>query len=182
MTTPGPVAVSQCQQLSAGEKARWSAIRYQGIICASLLTAQNLGPYYLTNICDSRVPFTGVVEMSTLVPRQEFGNRSLIYLPRYVDPADPMFEWSDESIRQHFLSALKLIYSGFDESSLEAFRISRVRHVFPVPTLNYSSNLPPLNTSVPGVYIVNSAHILNGTLNVNEVVQLADRAASEIAA
>jgi hypothetical protein len=31
-------------------------------------------------------------------------------------------------------------------------------------------------TSIPGLYIVNSAHIINGTLNVNETIQLAERA------
>ena len=29
---------------------------------------------------------------------------------------------------------------------------------------------------MPGVFLVNSCHIVNGTLNVNETVQLAERA------
>jgi hypothetical protein len=58
-----------------------------------------------------------------------------------------------------------------------AFRVSRVRHVLAISTLNYSGQLPPQTTSVPGLSIINSAHILNGTLNVNETVQLAERAA-----
>jgi hypothetical protein len=33
-------------------------------------------------------------------------------------------------------------------------------------------------TSIPGLYIVHNAHILNGTLNVNETTQLADKAAA----
>jgi hypothetical protein len=35
-------------------------------------------------------------------------------------------------------------------------------------------------TSIPGIQIVNSAHIVNGTLNVNETVQLAERAVPEM--
>jgi hypothetical protein len=56
-----------------------------------------------------------------------------------------------------------------------AFKVSRVRQVFPLPVLNYSDNLPAQKTSVENLYIVNSAHIVNGTLNVNETVQLAER-------
>jgi hypothetical protein len=56
-----------------------------------------------------------------------------------------------------------------------AFRVSRVRHVFALPTIGYSERLPPTATSVPGLYVVNSAHIVNGTLNVNETIQLAER-------
>ena len=45
------------------------------------------------------------------------------------------------------------------------------RYVMALPTLGYSERLPPMKTSVPGVYAVNSAHILKGNLNVNETIQ-----------
>ena len=45
------------------------------------------------------MPFTAVIEMSALVDRQQFGGNRLVYLPKYVDPADPLFEQSDEQIR-----------------------------------------------------------------------------------
>jgi hypothetical protein len=51
----------------------------------------------------------------------------------------------------------------------------------PLPTLGYSKRVPPVDTTVPGLHLVNSAHILNGTLNVNETVQLAERAAERFA-
>jgi hypothetical protein len=35
---------------------------------------------------------------------------------------------------------------------------------------------------VPGLHLVNSAHIVNGTLNVNETVQLAEDAARGLTA
>ena len=60
-------------------------------------------------------------------------------------------------------------------------RISRVRRVFPIPTLGYSERVPPISTSVPGLHLVSSAQIVNGTLNVNETVELAERAARTLA-
>ena len=45
-----------------------------------------------------------------------------------------------------------------------------------LPTLNYSEHLPPMKTSIPGVYAVNSSHILKGNLNVNETIQIAEEA------
>jgi hypothetical protein len=63
-----------------------------------------------------------------------------------------------------------------------AFRISRERFVYALPTLGYSTRLPPRKTSIPGVHIVNSAHIVNGTLNVNEAVKLANEAVTELLA
>ena len=48
-------------------------------------------------------------------------------------------------------------------------------NVFPLPTLEYSANVPDVKTSLENVFIVNSAQITNGTLNVNETVLLAEK-------
>ncbi len=68
------------------------------------------------------------------------------------------------------------MYPDLGEADLLAFRVSRVKNVFPVPTLGYSERVPEVATSVPGLYTVNSSQIVNGTLNVDETVQLAERA------
>jgi hypothetical protein len=67
------------------------------------------------------------------------------------------------------------MYPRFKRSDVVAFKISRVRQVFPVPVLNYSEGLADMESSVDGVFVVNSSHIVNGTLNINETVQLAEK-------
>ena len=182
VTSPAPVAERICAGLSEGERDRLLGIAYQGIVCASLLLRRPLADYYVTNITDGWVPFTAVIETSTLVNRQEFGGHCLVYLPKYVAPDDPAFGLSDDEIREQFLTALERMYSHFRREDVLAFRVSRVRHVLAISTLNYTAKLPPMATSVPGLYIVNSAHIVNGTLNVNETLALAERAADMLGA
>ena len=63
-------------------------------------------------------------------------------------------------------------------SAAMTFQVARVKHVFPIPTLGYSDRVPPVHTSLPGVFLVNSSQIVNGTLNVNETLQLAERGAN----
>jgi protoporphyrinogen oxidase len=178
LTCPANVAAKICPQLSEGEKQKLVGVRYQGIVCASLLSKKSLSPYYVTNITDES-PFTGIIEISALVDKAEFGGNALVYLPKYVAPDDPLFEKSDEEIEEIFLTALEKMYLHFKRADKIAFKISRVRQVFPLPVLSYSENLPAIKTSVPGLYIVNSSHILNGTLNVNETVQLAEKFLAE---
>ncbi len=113
--------------------------------------------------------------MTALVDPKQFGGQHLVYLPKYVPVNDPMFEATDVEIQQTFFNALKKMHPTLTDDDLLAFKVSRVRQVFVIPTLNYSQNLPPVSTSVPGLHILNSAHIVNGTLNVNETVQLAER-------
>ncbi|MCS6873825.1 MAG: NAD(P)/FAD-dependent oxidoreductase [Pyrinomonadaceae bacterium] len=173
LTCPSDIAAKMLPQASEQEKRRLEAIKYQGIICASLLVRKSLSPYYITNITDE-VPFTGIIEMTALVDKSHFGGNALVYLPKYVPSDDELFEAPDDEIKRNFLSALKKMYSHFSEQEVLAFRVSRVRRVFPITTLNYSKNLPPMQTSLKRVFVVNSSHIRYATLNVNETIQLAE--------
>jgi protoporphyrinogen oxidase len=178
--TAAPPLAAKMLDLNQQERERLLCIRYQGIVCASLLLDRPLNPYYVTNLTDDWVPFTGVIEMIALVDRTEFGGKSLVYLPKYTAPDDAIFNESDDSIRNRFTDALAKMYPDFATNTIHAFRIARLRHVFPIPVKNYSKLVPPLQTSIPGVYLVNSANIVNGTLNVNETLQLADQAIATI--
>lgn len=180
LTIPAPVAARVCRGLSEDEKARLGGVKYQGIVCASLLLKRPLADFYVTNITDGEIPFTAVIEMSALVDRAHFGGNALVYLPKYLAPDDPAFALSDDQIEQRFLDALGRMYPNFRRDDLLSFRVSRVRHVFPIPTLQYSERLPAVATSVDGLYVLNSSHILNGTLNVNETVQLAEKSLAQL--
>jgi protoporphyrinogen oxidase len=174
LTCPSNVAARICPQLTNAEKTRLEGIKYQGIVCASVLLKRSLSNFYVTNITDE-TPFTGIIEMSALVDKEEFGGSALVYLPKYVAPADELFEKRDAEIEETFVSSLEKMYPHFKREDVLEFKVSRVRQVFPIPTLNYSANLPDVKTSLENLFIVNSAQIKNGTLNVNETVQLAER-------
>jgi protoporphyrinogen oxidase len=180
LTLPAPLAAGACPDLSEQEKSRLLGVEYQGLVCASVLLARPLAGYYVTNITDPGLPFTAVIEMSALVDPRSFGGLALVYLPRYVGPEDPAMQLGDDELRSLFLAGLERMYPDFRRADVRCFQVSRVRHVFPLPTLGFSKRLPPIRTSVPGLFAVSSAHIVNGTLNVNETLRLAGRAAAEM--
>lgn len=175
VTLASPLVPRIVPGLTRTEERLHGGIEYQGIVCASLLSDRELTPYYITNIADASIPFTAVIEMTALVEREKtFHGRSLIYLPKYVAPDDPALRWSDEDVQTLFLGELRRMHPQLQTDDVRAFRVSRVPYVFPVPTLGYSDRVPPIATSIPGVFAANSAHIVNGTLNVNETVGLAE--------
>ncbi len=182
VTVANDVASRICPDLSKDELDKLGKTEYLGICCASMLLKRPISPYYVTNITDSWVPMTAVIESTNIVDREETGGASLIYLPKYVPAAHEMFERSDEDIQEEFLSALEKMDPDFDRDDVRAFRISRTRNVMAIPTLNYSNSLPPQKTSVPGMYLVNSAYILKGNLNVNETITIAEQAIDTVLA
>jgi protoporphyrinogen oxidase len=182
LTLPTPIIAGLCPDFSKEEQARLRAVEYQGIVCASVLLRKPLAGFYVTNITDSWVPFTAVIEMSALVDRRHFGGNALIYLPKYVSKDDPLLKADESALKSSFLAALARMYPDFNPADVLSFQVSRAQYVFALPTLGYSTRVPPLHTSRPAIHIVNSAQILNGTLNVNETIQLAENAVPELLA
>ena len=181
VTAAAPIAARLCPSLTAAEIGRLRSIPYLGVVCASVVLKKPLAGYYVTNIVDSSIPFTGVIEMTALVDRAEVNGQNLVYLPKYVDPQDPLLDASDEEIETRFTADLLRMYpKHINREDITAFRVARARYVAALPTLNYSEIVPPVRTSVPGLFVVNSSQIVNGTLNVNETVQLANQAVASL--
>jgi protoporphyrinogen oxidase len=180
VTVPAPIAARLCVDVNDEERVRLQALRYQGVVCAALLLSRPLSPYYVTNLIDTGLPFTGIIEMTALVDPSHFGGRSLLYLPRYAGAEDPIFEESDGDIERRFIAGLRRVHPNLRDEEVLSFRLSRVRHVFTIPTLGYAKSVPPMSTSQEGLFVVNGSQIVGGTLNVNETLALAERAFSHV--
>jgi len=179
-TLHSDISVRIAPSLTREEYDKHMAIRYLGVVCPSILLRRPISKYYVTNITDTGTPFTGIIEMTALVDPHELGNRSLVYLPKYVEPGDELFQKLSDELKDYFLKALFLMYPDLSDKDVTFWNVSSARKVFALPTLNYSEKLPSVITSMKDYYIINSAQIINGTLNVNETVQVAESKLREI--
>lgn len=179
-TLPSDISVTIAPSLEKEEIEKHNAIKYLGVICPSILLKRSLSEYYVTNITDAWPPFTGIIEMSAMVNSEELGNFHLIYLPKYVNPGNELFNKPENELKEYFLNSLFKMYPFLSDNDIINWTYSSARKVFALPTLNYSSNLPPCKTSLKGYYIVNTAQIIDGTLNVNETVRVAELKLDEI--
>lgn len=179
-TLPSTISVKIAPEMNDSEKLRHQSIKYLGVICTTILLKRRLSPYYVTNITDSNTPFTGVIEMTALINPEEIEGNHLIYLPKYVNADDLLLNAPDEQLSQTFLNEFLKMYPALNKEDINFCGVSKARNVFSLPTLNYSENLPGIKTSIDNYFIVNSAQIINGTLNVNETIQVAESKLAEI--
>jgi protoporphyrinogen oxidase len=169
-----PVAAAVCEGLADGERERMCAVRYLGVVCPSVVLSRPLAGFYVTNLLDPSLPFTGIIEMTSLVDPRHLGGRHLAYLPRYVASDDPLLDAPDGEVADTFLDGLRRVHPDVTPSQVLGVRVARARHVMAMPVRGYTEQLPPVRTSIPGVYVLNSARISGGTLNVDETIGAAE--------
>lgn len=154
-------------------------VEYLGVICVVIVSKAPLVRYYVVNIADEKIPFTGVIGMTNVVDRKNTSGRHLTYLPKYVLSTDPLFSRSDEEITDEFLGGVRRMLPDFDTGSIESVHVNRAERVQPLQVLDYSQTVPGVATTHPDLYVLNTAQFVNATLNNNEVIGAVNRFYSE---
>jgi protoporphyrinogen oxidase len=149
-------------------------VEYLGVICMVLVTRKPLVPYYVVNIADDRIPFTGIIGMSNLVAVDETRGLHITYLPKYVHSEDPMLRASDDELRNQFLDGLRIMLPEFREDDVLSVHINRAVKVQPLQVLEYSALVPKVVTRHPDLFVLNTSQFVNCTLNNNEVIRAVD--------
>ncbi len=144
-------------------------VEYLGVICMVLVLKSPLTPYYVLNIADDKIPFTGVIGMSTLVDVNETDKKHLVYLPKYILSTDSFMKLPDAEVKSMFFEGLRRLYPDFDMESVISVHINRAFKVQPLQVINYSTIIPKVSTLHPDFFVLNTSQFVKGTLNNNSV-------------
>jgi protoporphyrinogen oxidase len=176
-TTPNPTITHLSSDFSDAFRRQLENIKYLGIVCATLLLKKSITPFYVTNLTENGLPFTGLIEVTNVMPPSILNGNSLVYLPKYVPVEDPFFKKPDQEILREFISALKKMFPGLKDEDILTSKINREPYVQPIQEIGYSEKIPSMQTGIKNFYMVNTAMIQNSNVNNNEVVKLARQAA-----
>ncbi|MEH2042376.1 NAD(P)/FAD-dependent oxidoreductase [Nostoc sp.] len=172
----GPVNI--LQQVAAKELVKVSStgetVEYLGVICMVLITRKPLVPYYVVNIADKNIPFTGVIGMSNLVSLQETAGYHITFLPKYILSTDPLLKQPDDELRPIFFQGIRLMFPELKADDIVAAHINRAIKVQPLQVLNYSSLVPKVSTENDDFFVVNTSQLVNDSVNNNAVVRQVD--------
>jgi protoporphyrinogen oxidase len=180
-TGPSHIFARVAPDLGPEYLAQLRRVKYLGVLCAVLVLKKQLSPYYVTNLIDSSVPLTGIVEMTAMVRKdEETAGRHLVYVPKYFGQDDPALQQSDEAVWSQLKAGLLRVHPDLNDNDIEKVFIFRERYVQPIPVLRYSQLLPPMETTIPGLLLANTTFIINRTLSNNEMIKIARLAAEKI--
>lgn len=146
-------------------------VEYLGVVCAVVITKRPLVPFYVVNIADQQVPFTGMIGMTNLVSVEETGGLHVTYLPKYVRSDDPFLRESDEVVWSLFERGLDRMLPSFRDAEVVSVHINRAARVQPLQVLNYSTLAPRVTTRSSDFVVLNTSQFVSNTLNNNEVIR-----------
>ncbi len=179
LCVPAPMATRWLREVDDETGRSLSEVEYLGVICEVMLLKRSLTPYYVLNLTDKSLPFTGVIETSNLTGAAEFGGSHLVYLPRYRDQRSPMWEQSDETIHLESLEGLRKIIPSFSNADILAWTVHRARYVQPLHPVGWGRRIPS-TALAPGLAYVSTAQIHPWPVFNDEVVRNIDERIDDV--
>jgi protoporphyrinogen oxidase len=182
-TVPSPLVIKILGD--PDDQDYWQILRgteYLRVICVLLILGRTLSPYYLINLLDQDLPFTGIIETTNIFAPKDTDNKHLIYLPRYMTQDDPINGFSDDQIVELFLNGLRRVFPDLGNGEILHSSVFRENYVQPLTGLGSLEHIPTYRTPRRNVFLANTSLIRSSTLNNNAAVQLAQEAAETILA
>lgn len=153
---------------------------YLSVMCVLLILKRRLSQYYVINLLDEDLPFTGIVEATNIVAPEDVGGFHLLYLPKYMSPDDPLYSLEDGAVINLFVDKLKKVFPNVEDDEIVHREVFRERYVQPIPRRGFQSRNIGLQTPVTGVYLANRSMIKDSTLNNNAILGIAELAANAL--
>lgn len=138
--------------------ARLKKIRYKANLCLLLELSRPLSPYYWISVTDPCSPFVAVIEHTNLAPAADYGAH-LVYLSRYLDAGDELYQAADDEVIKLFTGYLTKLFPSWDKASVLNARLYRARYAQPVVVTGYGGILPGYETPIPHLYLACMAQI-----------------------
>jgi protoporphyrinogen oxidase len=157
-----------------------SRIKYFGAVCVVLEMKKPLSKTYWLNVADPGFDFGGVIEHTNFISSIEYGGKYIAYLSRYFDVEDPLFNSSNEAIKEKMIPQLNRLYPEFNSTDIEKAHVFKTSTAATVCDLDFSKKVLNCKTEVEGMYIANMMHIYPDERSVNNSIRVASHACMEM--
>jgi protoporphyrinogen oxidase len=179
-TMQAPVFSRLIPQAPEAYRNMLTSVSYLGVVCPLVVLDRPFLDYWVLNIADRNVPFTGVIETTAYIDPQHVGGHHLVYLPKYTAPGSPWQQMSDEEVKAQTIQALTRINPRFEPRAIRYLMIHRERFVEPLHRIRGVDPIPPVETPVAGLFLVTTAQIYPALTNGESVTRHARDASSLI--
>ena len=183
VATCSPQAMLQlAPDLPPDYAAKLSRLKSMGAVVLILALRHRLteSHYWINLPKGEGLPFMGLVEHTNYISPEHYGGDHLVYCGDYLPPDHPYLDYSKEQLLETYLPGLVKINPEFRPDWIRASWMFTEKYAQPVPTLNHSRNIPPLETGVPGLYLACMSQVYPWDRGTNYAVEMGRRVAREV--
>ncbi len=180
-TSPGLLA-KLAPTLPADYLARLKTLKSMGAVVLVLsLSRQLTAKHYWINLPKTEdLPFLALVEHTNFINADHYGGDHIVYCGDYLDPEHPYFDMDKQALLDLFLPVLARFNPNFKPEWVKASWVFKEKYAQPVPGLNHSQNIPPLQTPLSGLYWAGMSQIYPWDRGTNYAVEIGRRAARKM--
>jgi protoporphyrinogen oxidase len=179
-TLPTTYLVPLLREHAPDYAKKLSRIEYIGAVCTILELEHPLTDIYWLNIADAGYPFGGVIEHTNFIPPEEYSGSHIVYLSRYYTNSDPLAWASKREIVSQMLEPINNINPDFSRSWIKNVYVFHTSTAATAFTLNFSDIVPPCETPINNLYLVNMSHIYPDERSCNNAIRIAAMATRKI--
>jgi protoporphyrinogen oxidase len=158
---------------SPAYKSQLLGLRYKAAICMMIISSHPWLDRYWVNIGDDGRPFGGMIAHTNLVSSDDYGGKHILYLSRYLDETNPLFQASNDDLIALFCEGVHSIIPEFDRNQVDDIKVFRQRNAQPVVPKGYQN--PSVATEIPGFDWISTHHTYPFDRGMNYAVQLANQ-------
>ncbi|GAB4504924.1 MAG: NAD(P)/FAD-dependent oxidoreductase [Anaerolineales bacterium] len=134
--------------------------------------------YYWFNLPkEDGFPFLALVEHTNYVPPEHFGGDHIVYAGDYLEAGHEYFSLGEAELLQRFAPAFQRINPKFTLDWVKKTWLFKTDYGQPVPLLNHSRHIPPIQTPIEGLYFASMSQVYPWDRGTNFAVEIGRRAA-----
>ncbi len=181
-TTSPSMLHSMTPELPSDYAAGLQKLKSMGAVVMVLALKQSVvpGQYWINIPKREGFPFLAFVEHTNYVSKEHYGGDTIVYCGDYLQTDHCYFDMDAQALLEEYIPGLKRLNPAFDRSWIRKSWKFTESYAQPVPMLNHSQNIPPLQTPISGLMMANMSQVYPWDRGTNYAVELGRRAAREM--
>lgn len=177
-TIPIPKFAEALKGTNLEDKFDDPQLTYQGVVNALFFLNKPLDNFYWTPVVNSNTDFDGVVEMTELINKEQYGNKHAVYLMKYCNRNSELFLENDQDIIKRWKDQFINLYKDLNisENEIADVKLFKAPFVEPIYPLGYSKIKPKMKIKDANIILATSAQVYPNITSWNASTELSNKA------
>lgn len=182
ISTSSPALMAKlAPDLPESYSASLRSLKSMGAIVLVVTLDRQLTQFYWHSLAkEAGFPYLAMVEHTNFIGPEHYGGDHILYLGDYLEVDHEYFSLSKEELLERFLPSLERFNPAFERSWVRESWLWKTAYAQPVPPVNHSQNIPPIQTLLPGLYFASMSQVYPWDRGTNYAVEIGQRAAGMV--